>query len=113
MSSERHSRRESIEMTMSCDLSYRKHVIEYYYWRGAEVNTTTFIDSSHESLTRQAIKSKTALILLSNLAAQDILRKVPSAELLTRNLTIRHHFVADLVKIGEVIIKFSMVPRKI
>jgi hypothetical protein len=57
-------------------------------------------------LIAQGVKPKIAIIFQDNLAVQDILKKGPSAELRTRHLSIRYHFVADLIKRGEVAIEY-------
>jgi hypothetical protein len=57
-------------------------------------------------LAGQGYEAPTAIIYQDNLAVQDILKKGPSAELRTRHLSIKYHFVADLVKRKEVIIEY-------
>jgi hypothetical protein len=47
-----------------------------------------------------------ATIYQDNTAVADILKKGPSAQLKTRHLSIRHFFVADKIKLKEVIIKY-------
>jgi hypothetical protein len=54
----------------------------------------------------QGHKPAAAVIYHDNTAVQDILKKGPSAELRTRHLSIRYHFVADLMKRGEVVIQY-------
>jgi hypothetical protein len=134
------------------------HVIQY--WKGAEVEVSSYVDSSHAShsdfkgrtgcvllcaggfvgawSTKQSINTKSsteselvgltedcswviwarnwvlgqgynpraAVVFQDNTAVQDILKRGPSAELRTRHLSVRYHFVADLIKRGEIIINY-------
>jgi hypothetical protein len=45
-------------------------------------------------------------IYQDNLAVQDILKRGPSAEMRTRHLSIRYHFVGNLIKRNKVIIEY-------
>jgi hypothetical protein len=54
----------------------------------------------------QGYRPKAVRIYQDNLAVQDILKQGPSAEMRTRHLSIRYHFVGKLIKRDGVIIEY-------
>jgi hypothetical protein len=56
-------------------------------------------------LRKQGYDPGAARIAQDNTSVADILKKGPVAQMRTRHLSIRYHFVADLIKRGEIVIE--------
>jgi hypothetical protein len=71
-----------------------------------DCNSVTWALWARNWLRGQGYRPEAVRIYQDNLAVQDILKRGPSAEMRTRHLSIRYHFVGNLIKGNKVIIEY-------